>query len=93
MIPEMKFKTLKELYDRLLPALRSRTKELHQKGYKYIHEEDIWNFLKNYKWTSSRDLDLSRMVSDIFEVNENELNEYTKEEIRKYHRKRNDEEI
>lgn len=89
---DIKFKTLKELYMRLKPALRSKVKELHKKGYHYIHEEDVWNFLKNYKWTSARDLDLGVMVNDIFGVNDEELNEYTKEEIRKYHREVNEEE-
>jgi len=90
---EIKFKTLKELYMRVLPALRSKTKELHKKGYHYIHEEDVWNFLKNYKWTSARNLDLGVMVNDIFEVNDHELNEYVKEEIKKYHREINQEEL
>lgn len=90
---EIKFKTLKELYDRIRPALKSKARELHKKGYPYIHEEDIWNFLKNYKWTSSRDLDLGGMVNDIFNLNEDELNQYVKEEIQKYHRKATQEEI
>ncbi len=90
---EIKFKSLKELYMRIRPALKSKVRELHKKGYIYIHEEDIWNFLKNFKWTSSRDLDLGCMVNDIFDLNENELNQYVKEEIEEYHRKVDHEEI
>ncbi len=84
---DIKFKSLGELYARILPALKSKTRELNKKGYNYIHEEDIWNFLKKYKWTSSRDLDLSFMVNDIFTLNDNELEEFVKDEIKKYHRK------
>ncbi len=84
---EIKFKSLEELYKRLTPALKSKTKELNKKGLSYIHEEDVWNFLKNYKWTSSHDLDLSVMVNDIFEADEQELDSYVRKKIQKYHRK------
>lgn len=44
---DIKFKNLNDLYNRILPALRSKIKEIKKEGLKYIHEEDIWNFLKN----------------------------------------------
>lgn len=84
---DLKFKSLGELYKRIFPALKSKAKELNKKGYHYIHEEDIWNYLKRYKWISSRDLDLSLMVNDIFNLNDLELDDYVKNEIKKYHRK------
>lgn len=83
---EIKFKSLEELYKRILPALRSKTKEIHKKGMDYIHEEDIWNYLKNYKWTSSRALDLGDMVNDIFGIEERELDHYVKSTLKNYHR-------
>ncbi len=90
---DIKFKSLEELYKRVRPALHSKAKELHKNGYNYIHEEDIWNFLKDFKWVSSRDLDLGCIVNDIFSVNNYELNEYVKETIKKYHRNINQGEI
>lgn len=90
---EIKFKTLTDLYNRIYPALKSKTKELHKKEYHYIHEEDIWNYLKSYKWTSSRDLDLASMVNDIFNIEEKELSDYVLEKVKKYHREINKEEI
>ena len=90
---EIKFKSLAELYERILPALKSKTREIHKKGMDYIHEEDIWNYLKNYKWTSSRALDLGDMVNDIFQVELNELDRYVKSELKNYHRNINQEEI
>lgn len=90
---EIKFKSLTDLYNRILPALRSKAKELNKKGMNYIHEEDIWNFLKEYRWLNSRDLDLGSIVNDIFNINENEIDEYVKEEIKKSHRITNMEEI
>lgn len=90
---EIKFKNLAELYERILPALRSKAKEIHKKGMNYIHEEDIWNYLKNYKWTSSRSLDLGDMVNDIFNIEERELDSYVKNELKNYRRDINKGEI
>ena len=83
---EIKFKSLQELYERILPALKSKTKEIHKKGMNYIHEEDIWNYLKTYKWTSSRSLDLGDMVNDIFNIEERELDSFVKSELKNYRR-------
>ncbi len=83
---EIKFKSLAELYERILPALKSKTREIHKKGMDYIHEEDIWNYLKNYKWTTSHSLDLGDMVNDIFNVELNELDNFVKSELKNYHR-------
>lgn len=90
---EIKFKSLQELYNRILPALKSKTKELNKKGLNYIHEEDIWNFLKTYKWVNSRDLDLGSMVNDIFNVSEREVDTFVKEKIKDYHREIEQEEL
>ena len=83
---EIKFKSLQELYERILPALKSKTREIHKKGMNYIHEEDIWNYLKTYKWTSSRSLDLGDMVNDIFNIEERELDSFVKNELKNYRR-------
>ena len=90
---DIKFKNLNDLYNRILPALRSKIKEIKKEGLKYIHEEDIWNFLKKYKWTSSRDLDLGSMVNDIFDVNILDLDNFVRDEIKHYRRKIDKEEI
>lgn len=83
---EIKFKSLTELYERILPALKSKVKEIKRKGIDYIHEEDIWNYLKNYKWTSSRALDLGDMVNDIFNAEIKEIDDYVKQELKNYRR-------
>lgn len=90
---EIKFKNLAELYERILPALKSKAREIHKKGMNYIHEEDIWNYLKNYKWTNSRSLDLGDMVNDIFNIEERELDSYVKNELKNYRRDINKGEI
>ncbi len=86
---EIKFKSLNDLYERLRPAFRSKIKELKNKNLNYIHEEDIWNYLKEYKWVSSRDLDLGMMVNDIFSIDIKELDQYVRDEIKNYRRDRN----
>lgn len=83
---DVKFRSLPELYKRILPALKSKKRELKLKGFSYIYEEDIWNFLKNFKWSGARNLDLGIIINDVFNVNEDQLNEYVKEEIMKHHR-------
>lgn len=93
MYNEIKFKNLTELYERILPALKSKTKEIHKKNMNYIHEEDIWNYLKDYKWANTRALDLGDMVNDIFNVEINELDNYVKNALKNYHREINQGEI
>lgn len=88
---EIKFKSLTDLYNHIKPALKSKARELHKKGMNYIYEEDIWNYLKEYKWSRSYDLDLGSMVNDIFNLNEQEINEYVKDEIKKSRRNINHE--
>lgn len=84
---DIKFKSLEELYKRLLPALKSKRRELYKKGLVYVYEEDIWNYLKNKRWTSSMDLDLGSMVNDIFNVQEREIKEYIEVEFKNTRRK------
>lgn len=83
---DIKFKTLNELYERLLPALRSKKKELNSSGFNYIHEEDIWNHLKSYTWKNNNNLTLDKMVDDILNTSNQEFENYMKKQIGNYHR-------
>lgn len=83
---DIKFKTLNELYMRLTPALRSKKKELDREGYKYIHEEDIWNYLKLNVWRTNTQLTLDKMVDDILNTPNKEFDDFLKREIEAYHR-------
>ena len=80
---DIKFKTLNELYMRLTPALRSKKKELDREGYKYIHEEDIWNYLKLNVWRTNTELTLDKMVDDILNTPNKEFDQFLKSEIEK----------
>lgn len=83
---DVKFRTLNELYDRLLPALRSKKKELNGKGFNYIHEEDIWNYLKLNVWKNNTNLTLDKMVDDILNTDNKYFDNYMKKQIENYHR-------
>lgn len=72
---EYEFKSLKELYDRIKPALRCKCNEFKTFGYNNIKESDIWNYLSS-KWMRSEGLDLSIMVSDIFDLSIEDINNY-----------------
>ena len=73
---DYEFKSLRELYDRITPALRSKCTEFKKIGYKEIKESDIWNYLTDNKWKSALELTLSEMVEDIFNVNGQDIINY-----------------
>ncbi len=77
---DIEFANLKELYERLLPALRNKKLELIRKGYKGIEEIDIWNYLKEKRWKNSYNLLLYQMVDDIINVDALVLADYYKKD-------------
>lgn len=68
-----KFKSLEELYQKLLPALNTKVSDLKRNKIDSIKEEDIWNYLKINYWSKKRDLTLGEMVNDILSVSNNDL--------------------
>ena len=74
----MDFTNLKELYDRLMPALKSKKDELIRLGCNYIEEIDIWNYLKEKRWKNSYNLLLYQMVDDILNVENIVIMDYYK---------------
>lgn len=80
---DIEFNSIKELYDRLTPALNTKIRELIRYDLDYIKKEDIWNYLKVTKWVNANNLELYQMVSDILNLDNHEIDEYVKNEIRK----------
>ena len=80
---DIEFNNIKELYDRVTPALNTKVVELNRNELDYIKKDDIWNYLKIKKWSSANNLLLYQMVDDILNLDNNEIDEYVKEEIRK----------
>lgn len=61
----MEFSSEEDLYKRLLPALRSKVRELKLAGL-IVKEEEIWELLRSTTWKDSHDLSINQVVSDIF---------------------------
>lgn len=80
---DIEFNTVQELYDRLNPALKAKVVELRRYDLDYIKQDDIWNYLKDTKWMNATNLLLYQMVDDILNLDNNEIDEYVKGEIRK----------
>ena len=80
---DIEFNSLKELYDRLVPALNTKVIELIRNDLDYIKKEDIWNYLKETKWKDAKNLLLYEMVDDILNLDNQTIDDYVKEEIRK----------
>ena len=78
----IKFNSLEELYNRLVPAMETKVNELKRNGIKYINIEDIWNYLRINKWSKSKDLTLSKCVDDILNTNDLEYKKYIKNKMR-----------
>lgn len=79
----IEFKSAKELYDRVLPALYSKVKEVRNLGFKYITEKDIWNYLVNSTWKTKRNLQLHDLISDILYADNYKLNDYVMDKMKK----------
>ena len=80
---DIEFNNVKELYERLEPALSTKVTELKRNDLDYIKVEDVWNYLKETKWMSANNLLLYQMVDDILNLDNNEIDEYVKAQIRK----------
>lgn len=81
---KIEFKSLKELYERVKPALYSKLKELRRLGLKMVSETDIWNYLVENVWKSKENLELHELINDILYANNYDLNEYAINKAKKY---------
>lgn len=79
---DIEFHSVKELYDRLLPALRTKKNEMLRVGYSYVKEEDIWNYLKQVKWQNASNLSLYEMVNDVLNTDNDTIDSYMKQKLK-----------
>lgn len=77
---EIEFTTVEELFQRVLPALRTKRRSLTKEKRKEIREEDIWNYLRKSKWSKAKQLTLADMVDDILNLDAALLDSYIREE-------------
>lgn len=78
---DITFNSTKELYDRIMPALRTKREEMRRHGYSYIKEEDVWNYLKEVKWVKANNLSLAEMVSDVLNTEDVYIDSYLREKL------------
>ena len=81
---QIKFNSIKELYNRVKPALYSKQKELQRIGFKYVTEKDIWNYLIENVWTEKTDLELYELISDIMNLDNYTINEWVMNRMKSY---------
>ena len=71
---DIRFNSLEELYNRLIPAMETKVNELKHNGIRYINIDDVWNYLKKNKWNKSKNLSLNEIVNDILKITKDDLN-------------------
>ena len=72
------YKSQKELYNNLIPALNVKLRLLKNSNYNDITKRDIWNYLKVNKWQNSINLTISEMVNDIIHADNKEIEIFKK---------------
>ncbi len=77
----MNIQSLEELFKLVRPSLLVKCDEIKRKGYSYINENDIWNYLEETKWQNAKQLELYQMVSDILNADEVLIDSYLKKQI------------
>lgn len=80
---DYKFKTAEELYNRVLPALRSKANEFKRDHISYVSEKDIWNYLSKTEWRKKQDLEFYELVDSILNLTIADMEKYLIEKINK----------
>ena len=75
----MEFSSINELYNKILPVLKTKVNEMKLRNINYINENDIWKCLCE-KWKTKINLTFSDIVSDILNTNDKIFEEYIKKE-------------
>ena len=73
------FNSEEELYNRVLPALKSKRKMISRIGFKNVSEKDIWDYLRIKVWNNKTDILLCELVDDILKVKEELVVQYCHE--------------
>ena len=66
-----------DLYKRLSPALNCKKREL-EKNNIIVKNEEIWNYLVKSLWNGKKGLELSEMVDDILNFDNDNFNSFIK---------------
>ena len=80
MASEEDFKSITDLYNRLLPAIKTKLDELNKLKITNIKEIDIWDYCLNNIWKYKEDLTIYEMVNDILYLDEINLLKFLRKE-------------
>ena len=72
-----KFKSMQDLYQRLMPALKLKVEEVKRLKLN-IEEQDVWNYLMHNVWNNKKDIRIHEMVDDILNLDSLKLEIYLK---------------
>lgn len=81
------YKSQSELYQRLIPALNVKIKDLKRNNHPEVTKDVIWNYLKENKWKVSTNLTLADMVQDILHTDNLDFVTYLKKNNKDYYNK------
>lgn len=73
---DYKFNTAEELYNRVLPALRSKANEFKRDHISYVSEKDIWNYLSRTVWNTKQDLEFYELIDSILNLTVADMEDY-----------------
>ena len=74
-------RTVEEVYEWVIPAVRSIGEVRWRSGFTDISGDDIWNYLKEKKWTREKGLSLYQMVDDILNSESSLIDDYLKSKL------------
>lgn len=89
----IEFNSVEELYRRIRPALVSKVREFNRNGVTFVKEEDIWNYLIDFKWKTGKGLELFNIVDDVLNTDNSEIEKYVIDKMKNIERKANLEKI
>ncbi len=73
---DLKYNNIEELYELLSPALETKKIQLRRNDYLGISKKDIWDYLIKTTWKDNSNMRIYELVSDILNVNGEEINNY-----------------
>lgn len=76
-----KINTQKDLYNKVLPALKTKRHELISTGIRIVKEVDIWEYNKQKKWRNATSLTLAGIVDDILNTDNKEYEDFVVKKI------------
>ena len=73
---DLVFNSAEELYQKVLPVLRSKKEELIKNHIIYVTEKDIWNYLAKSYWRSKKGLEFYELVDSIINLDMEMMDKY-----------------